>query len=220
MARLIEYALLGTFSIALIIFAIRFFRSDWRVNIVGRYFMYFWITLVILFVYMMIGGFLGDYPGRVIVEVLLLISLNYGAWKMISVLSIIQNGDPVKPKIFGREPTLYIALITALISWGVGFGWEGLTAENAAWISAVINAVAAAAASFLTRPIAPQLFTYGMTTIFGLLASYGLSFSQEMVSSTQFVLLTLLALVTRGEVSPVDDAHKTGVMGNKDDRLE
>lgn len=215
MARMIEYALLGTFSLGLIIFAVKFLKSDWRVNVVGRYFMYFWMTLVTLFVYLLFGGLLGDYPGRAIVEILLLISLNYGAWKMISILSKIQNGDKVKPKLFGREPTLYIALITALISWGVGFGWPGLTSENAAWLNAAINAVAACAAAYLTRPIAPQIFTYGMTTIFGLLASYGLQLSQEMISSTQFLVLTVLALITRGEVSPVEDAPKTGVLGNQ-----
>jgi hypothetical protein len=119
------------------------------------------------------------------------------------------------PKIFGREPTLYIALITAILTWATGFGWDALTNETVAWINAAINSIALAFAAALTRPIAPQAFTYAVTTIFGLLAAYGLHFSQEMVSSTQFLVLTILALLTRGQVSPVDEAHKTGVLGNK-----
>lgn len=216
MVKVFEYALFGTFCIGLMTFIFRFYLSDWRINIVGKYMMYFLVTISVLFIYIFLAPLFGDHPSREIFNVLLLLSLNFGAWKITWLIFNIERGNVVNtPKLFGREPTLYIALITALVSWGVGFGWDGLTAENAAWISAAINAVAGCAAAYLTRPIAPQAFTYGVTTVFGLLGSYGLHLSQEMLSSTQFLVLTMLALITRGAVSPKDDAPHTGVLGNK-----
>lgn len=118
-------------------------------------------------------------------------------------------------KIFGREPTLYVAVIAAALSFFVGFGWEGLSSEHVAWINVVVNAVAGCVAAWMTKPIAPQAFTYAITSVFGLLGAYGLNFTPEMVSSAQFVVLAVLALVTRGAVSPTEDAPETVVLGKQ-----
>lgn len=117
-------------------------------------------------------------------------------------------------KVFGREPTLWIAVIAAILNWLVGFSWDGLTAIHAVWINAAINAIAAATAASMTRPIAPQAFTYAITTIFGMLTAYGLDFTQEQVATTQMLVLTILALITRNQVSPTENFKRTGVIGN------
>lgn len=118
-------------------------------------------------------------------------------------------------KIWGREPTLWIALIAAVLNWAVGFQLDFLSAEQAAWINAAINAVMACIASFATRPIAPQVWFYAVTVFAGLLAAYGLDMSQEMVGTTQLLVIAVLSLITRGSVSPKEDAHETGVLGDK-----
>jgi len=66
-----------------------------------------------------------------------------------------------------------------------------------------------------TRPIAPNVYTYALSAVAGLLGAYGLDLSQEMVTSTQSFVLVLFALVSRSQVSPIGDEDKTGVMGDK-----
>lgn len=114
-----------------------------------------------------------------------------------------------------REPTLWLAVLAGALNFAVTFGLDGLNAEQAAWINTAINAIVAAVAAARTRPVAPQAFTYALTSLAGLFAAYGLDFSQEMVGSANLLMLSILALLTRGQVSPKEDAPVTGVLGNK-----
>ncbi len=117
-------------------------------------------------------------------------------------------------KILGREPTLWVAAFTALVNFLVGFQFEGLSPVQAAWISSVVSAAGAVFVAFQTRPIAPNVFSYGISVVAGLLGAYGLNLSQEMVTSTQGLVLMLFVLISRGQVSPVEDADRTGVLGD------
>lgn len=105
-------------------------------------------------------------------------------------------------RIFGREPALVIATISAALSLLVSFGFDGLSAEQAAAIVAVISAVFAAATAAITRPIAPSAFTGLVAATVALLAAYGLNVSQETVGALNAVVLAVLGLLTRGQVSP------------------
>lgn len=118
-------------------------------------------------------------------------------------------------KLFGREPTLWVAAATAVINFLVGFQLDFLSPEQGAWIATVVNAAGAIFVAFQARPVAPNVFSYGISSVAGLLGAYGLDMSQEMVTSTQGLVLMLFVLVSRGQVSPIEDASTTGVMGDK-----
>ncbi|WP_217235479.1 hypothetical protein [Streptomyces sp. AC555_RSS877] len=104
-------------------------------------------------------------------------------------------------KIFGREPALIIATVSAALSLLVTFQF-GLSAEQAGAVVAVISAVFAVATAAVTRPIAPSAFTGLVAAVAALLAAYGLELSAEKVGALNAVVLAGLALMTRGQVSP------------------
>lgn len=94
MAKVIQYVLLSTFCLGLLTFVVTYLRSGWKSNIIGRYIMYFWIVLTALFIYLLFGEVLGDYPGRIIVNLLFLVAVNFGAWKLSWLLyKIRKNGE-------------------------------------------------------------------------------------------------------------------------------
>jgi len=216
----ITRVLLFTFVIGLLTFVGSYFlRSNWRGTMVGRYFLYFMTTMALLFLYILLAPTLVHFHGRFYLNIVICLILNYGAWKMTLLLLKIQKGEEVNKmreiRFPGREPALIIAVVTATVNWAVGFGFGNLTADRVSWINVVVNAIAGCIAAWATKPIAPQAFTYAVTSVFGLLTAYGLHFSGEQVSTTQMLVLTVLALITRGQVSPTVDAPNTGVLGDK-----
>lgn len=108
-------------------------------------------------------------------------------------------------KIFGREPTLLIGVLASLLSVGVGFGWDKLTAEQAALIIVVLNAILGALNALAVRPIPPAAITYFIGAVAALLAAYGLDVSQEMVGSISGAAISILMFLTRGQVTPAAD---------------
>ena len=92
-AKVLQYVLLCTFCLGLLTFVVTYFRSNWKANAVGRYMMYFMITLTGLFFYLLFGELLGEYEGRTYINFLFLITINYGAWKLVWLLyKIRKNG--------------------------------------------------------------------------------------------------------------------------------
>jgi hypothetical protein len=104
-------------------------------------------------------------------------------------------------KIFGREPALIVSTLSAVLSLIVTFN-VGMSGEQAGAIVAVTSAVFGAIAAALTRPIAPSAFTAVVGAGAALLAAYGLNVSAETVGTTNALVLAVLTLVTRGQVSP------------------
>lgn len=104
-------------------------------------------------------------------------------------------------KIFGREPALIVSTISAVLSLIVTFN-VGLSGEQAGATVAIISALFGAVAAAATRPIAPAAFTAVVAAGAALLAAYGLNVSAETVGATNAVVLAVLALLTRGQVSP------------------
>ena len=92
-AKVLQYVLLCTFCLGLLTFVVTYFRSNWKANAVGRYVMYFMITLTGLFFYLLFGELLDEYEGRTYINFLFLITINYGAWKLVWLLyKIRKNG--------------------------------------------------------------------------------------------------------------------------------
>jgi hypothetical protein len=107
--------------------------------------------------------------------------------------------------VFGREPTAWLQALSALLAVLVTFGWDGLSATQAALIVAALSAGIGVVNALAVRPIAPAAFTGFVAAGAALLTGYGLDLSQELVGSVQVAVVTLLALVLRSQVTPVVD---------------
>ena len=105
-------------------------------------------------------------------------------------------------KIFGREPALWLAVISALLTFGVTFGLDWLTAGQAAAILVACNAAVGVATAVATRPVAPAAFTYAVSSAASLAAAYGFELSQATVGAVNGLVVAVLVLITRQQVSP------------------
>lgn len=109
-------------------------------------------------------------------------------------------------RIFGREPALVLSVVSATLSLLATFRLDGLNDEQAALIVALISAVFAAISAAVTRPVAPSAFTGVVTAGAALLAGYGMDVPPETIGAINAALLSMLALLTRGQVSPAPGA--------------
>lgn len=109
-------------------------------------------------------------------------------------------------KLFGREPTLWIAVLSSAIMLLATFGFGWLDNDQAGLIVVAINAVAAAVNAWTVRPISPAVFTYAASSIIAAAAAYGLEVTPEQLASLNSLLVVVLALLTRGQVAPQETA--------------
>jgi ABC-type methionine transport system permease subunit len=107
--------------------------------------------------------------------------------------------------LFNRNPTLWLQSLAAALAVAVSFGVPGLTTEQSALITAAAGALITAWNAALVRPIAPAAFTGLIGAGAALLAAYGLELSQEQVGTIQALIVTVLALQARQQVTPVAD---------------
>lgn len=109
-------------------------------------------------------------------------------------------------KIFGRDPTLWLAFLTGLISLAGTLGFRLLGEDQAAIWNLAILAVAGALTAYAVRPIQPAAFTYAVGALVQLGAAYGLNVTDPQLSMLNALVIPTLALLTRGQVSPVTSA--------------
>lgn len=106
-------------------------------------------------------------------------------------------------KIFGREPALWLALIGALVTWGVSLGLDWLNAGQA---TAIVTGVTALVIAFTTRPIAPALFVAALAPLASLFAEYGLNWSDASVTGLGAIILAAFAFFgVRPQATPAAD---------------
>ena len=110
-------------------------------------------------------------------------------------------------KLFGREPALWIGAVATVLSLLAGFGLDWLTPAQAALITTAINAILGLYTAVRVRPIGPAAFTYAVGALASLAAGSGLNVSQETVGAGNAVVLAVLVLLTRGQVSPAEEVR-------------
>ncbi len=101
------------------------------------------------------------------------------------------------------EPALYIGLVSSGLSLLVALRFHGLTADQATLIVAAITAVGGAVTAATTRPVAPAAFTAVVVAGADLLAGFHFNVSPGVVGALNGVVLALLTLLARGQVTPV-----------------
>ncbi len=104
-----------------------------------------------------------------------------------------------------REPALIIGVIGAALSLVVSLGFDWMTAEQAALIIAVLNGALGVANAIAVRPIAPPAFTDTVGAVASLAAAYGFNVAQDTVGAVNGLVLAVLVLLTRGQVTPAKD---------------
>lgn len=109
-------------------------------------------------------------------------------------------------KIFGREPTLVLAVVSQVIVLLGTFGLHWLNGEQAGLLVALINGAAAAINAYAVRPISPTTFTYLVGVIVALSSTYGLKVTAEQLAILNTGVISVLSLLSRGQVSPAETA--------------
>lgn len=103
-----------------------------------------------------------------------------------------------------REPSLYISAIGTILSLVAAFGLDFLTPDQAALVIVVLNAALGVWNALKVRPVPPAAFVYLVASVATLVAAYGVDVSQSVVGSINAAVLAVLALLLRGNVSPVE----------------
>lgn len=109
-------------------------------------------------------------------------------------------------RLLGREPALWLSLLGAVLAILVSMNLSFLNAGQAA---AIVAAVTAVLMAVTTRPVAPALFTGVLSAGVALMAEYGLHLSDATVGGLTALVLSVFALVSRGQISPQETAVTT-----------
>jgi hypothetical protein len=115
-----------------------------------------------------------------------------------------QEGE--RMQILGREPTLWLAVISSILAIAGTFGLGFLNGQQAALFVVVINGAFAAINAYAVRPISPVAFTYFIGSAIALMAAYGLNVNEQTVVMINLAVVPMLALLSRVQVSPVESA--------------
>ena len=107
-------------------------------------------------------------------------------------------------KIFGREPTLWLAVIYAVVTVVGTAGLAHLAPEQAGLVNAAIAAIVGAINAWVVRPISPVAFTYAIAALVALGNSYGLVIPDTTLAAINGLVIPALALLSRGQVSPAE----------------
>lgn len=105
-----------------------------------------------------------------------------------------------------REPALYIGVVSGGLSLLVALNVGSLTSDQAALIVAAITAIGGVATALATRPVAPAAFTALIAAAAALLAGFHYNVAPATIGVINGLVLAVLTLVTRHQVSPVGRA--------------
>lgn len=114
-------------------------------------------------------------------------------------------------KIFDREPVVVLNTLSAMLGLIVTLGITSLTAEQAGAVVAAVSAILGGIAAAMTRPVAPQAFTAIVAAGATAVAAFGYEVSQESVGAINTLVLAVLTLLTRVQVTPSKPDAPAGV---------
>lgn len=109
------------------------------------------------------------------------------------------------PKLFGREPALWIAALQALLMLLFTLGVPGIDGGLAGAVSLVLTAAATAWTALSVRPVAPSIFTGLIVALVQLVARWGVDLSDVQVGSITAFVMLLVTLIFRAQVTPLSD---------------
>jgi len=119
-------------------------------------------------------------------------------------------------KIFGREPTLYVTLIGAVLSYVVTLQIDGLSDLQAAAIMGCLTSLVGVLNGFLVKPFNPALFNGLIAAAAGVVIAYGFDVSTAQVAGIQAIAVAAGGLwATRDQVTPNADPEPTVVLQGK-----
>lgn len=107
-----------------------------------------------------------------------------------------------------REPALIVGVLSGALSLLVALNFHGLSSDQAALIVAAVTAGGGVATALTTRPIAPAAFTALVAAVAALLAGFHFNVSPGTVAAVNGLVLAVLTLVTRHQVTPVSAASR------------
>jgi len=103
------------------------------------------------------------------------------------------------------EPALVLGIVSAALSLIVALN-VGLTAEQAGLWVALITAVFGAVTALAVRPVSPAVFTAVVVAAGDLLMGYHFHVSPGVLSAVSALLLSVMTLLTRHQVTPLTKA--------------
>jgi hypothetical protein len=103
-------------------------------------------------------------------------------------------------KIFGKEPTLIVGFVAAVVAVVVGLNVSWLSAGAGVAVVAAIGAIITAAT---TRPVAPALYVGAFVAVAALLAEYNYHLSDGLIAGVGSAIMAAFALFgVRPQVTP------------------
>ena len=109
-------------------------------------------------------------------------------------------------KIFGREPTLYVTFIGAVLSYIVTLNIDGLSDLQAASIMGALTALTGVLNGFMVKPFNPAFLNGLIAAGAGVLIAYGFDVSNAQVAGIQAIAVAAGGLwAVRDQVTPNAD---------------
>lgn len=114
----------------------------------------------------------------------------------------------ITPRIFGREPALWIAALQAALMLLFTLGVPGVDGGLAGAVSLVLTAGASAWTALAVKPISPAVFTGLLIAAVQLGTRWGLDLSEVQIGSITGFVALVVTLVIRGQITPVEDPRR------------
>lgn len=105
-------------------------------------------------------------------------------------------------KLLSREPTLYLAVLYAIITVAGTASLSQFTGIQAEYLNIAIAAIIGAINAYAVRPISPVAFTYAIAAVVQLAQTYGLALPDATLAAVNGLVVPILALLSRGQVTP------------------